>query len=94
MEGHAPLLATLDAAPLRIKADREEKVFAVSGGVLRVSESGVEILARVAVAAAEIDETTLDAQRAALSAREVSESERREAQAFLDVQERVHQRHE
>ena len=55
MADHAPFLAELDAGPLRIKADGEERAFALLTGVLRVTEQGVTILAREAIPAEEID---------------------------------------
>lgn len=55
MDNHAPLLAVLDAGPLRIKTDEGERAFALVTGLLRVSPEGVMILAHKAVPAEEID---------------------------------------
>jgi len=56
MNGHAPLLAVLVDAPLRIKAEGDEAVFACFGGTLRVgSKGGVEISVAEAVPVEEID---------------------------------------
>ncbi len=55
MEGHAPLLAILDNAPLRIKTEKGEHAFALLTGLLRVSKEGVMILAQEATPSEEID---------------------------------------
>jgi len=55
MEGHAPLLATLDNASLRIKTEKGEHAFALLTGLLRVSKEGVMILAQEATPSEEID---------------------------------------
>jgi len=55
MEGHAPLLAILDNAPLRIKTEKGEHAFALLTGLLRVSKEGVMILAQEAIPSEEID---------------------------------------
>lgn len=55
MDGHAPLLAVLEVAPVRIKTrNREEHTFAVLAGLLRVFEDKVTILAGEAIPAEEI----------------------------------------
>lgn len=55
MEGHAPLLAILDNAPLRIKTEKGGHAFALLTGLLRVSKEGVMILAQEAIPSEEID---------------------------------------
>jgi F-type H+-transporting ATPase subunit epsilon len=56
MDGHAPLFARLEAAPLRIKtADKKEHTFAVTAGILRVSENEVTILAQKVIPAEKIE---------------------------------------
>ena len=77
MEGHAPLIAALDDAPLRIKAKESEHTFAVLKGVLRVSEDGVAILAQDAVPKEEIDLESLTRRRDEIK-RELSGAENKE----------------
>ncbi len=85
MDGHAPLLAVLVPAPLRVKAEDREHEFAVAAGLLRVDEGGVVILAQDAVPREEID---LNFVRTKIA--ELSESEgAAEELAFLRVQERI-----
>jgi len=56
MDGHAPLLAGIGDAPLRIKAGEGETVLACFGGTLRVgTEGGVEVLVEDAIPVDEID---------------------------------------
>jgi F0F1-type ATP synthase epsilon subunit len=56
MNGHAPLLAALADAPLRIKTGEDETVLVCFGGTLRVGENGtVEITVQDAVRMEEID---------------------------------------
>jgi len=95
MANHAPFLAELDAGPLRIKTDTEVHSFAVLTGLLRVTEQGVEILAREAIPAAQIDLPAVQKQRQeieeALLSNPEMESLRREL-ACLQAQERVGER--
>lgn len=96
MADHAPLLAVLDAAPLRIKTAEGEYAFALLAGVLRVSEKGVTILAREAIPATEIDLAAVEKRRAeieeTLATSPDVESLRFEL-ACLRAQERVGERH-
>jgi len=56
MDGHAPLLAALGDAPLRIKAGNEETVLVCFGGTLRVDGDGaVDVLVEDAAPLEEID---------------------------------------
>jgi F-type H+-transporting ATPase subunit epsilon len=92
MTGHAPLLAALDTAPLRIKTDDGERVFAVGSGVLRVSADGVMILAQEAIAVEEIDLSAVKARRIEIE-QEIAEAEEKDLLqrelALLRVEERV-----
>ncbi len=85
MNGHAPLLAALAPAPLRVKAGGQEHKFAVSSGLLRVDKSGVVVLARDVVPAEEIDMAAIRSRIAELSDVEGAEEEL----AFLRVQEMI-----
>ncbi len=85
MEGHAPLLAVLIPAPLRVKTKDREHEFAVAAGLLRVDEDGVVILAQDAVPKEEIDMNFVRAKLAELSAATGAAGEL----AFLRVQERI-----
>ena len=61
MDHHAPLLAVLDAAPLRVKTPEREVIFAVRGGLLRVSDNTVTVLAEAIVRADAVDLLRVDA---------------------------------
>ena len=65
--GHAPLLTQLAPGPVRVlKADGEELVFYVSGGMLEVQPTIVTVLADTAVRAADVDEAAaLEARKSA-----------------------------
>jgi F-type H+-transporting ATPase subunit epsilon len=52
---HAPLLTTLKAGVMRVRAGGKEEVFAISGGVMEVRPDIVTVLADSAEAADEID---------------------------------------
>lgn len=67
VHGHAPLLTSLAAGPVRVRLQHgEEQVFYVSGGYLEVQPGTVTILADTAVRANDLDEASaLDAQREA-----------------------------
>ena len=96
MTGHAPLLAALDTAPLRIKTDNREHVFAVGSGVLRVSADGVMILVQEAIAVEEIDLPAVKARRAEIE-QELAEAEEKDLLqrelALLRVEEQVVKAH-
>jgi len=85
MDGHAPLLAVLVPAPLRVRAGDGEHEFAVAAGLLRVDEGGVVILAQDAVPKEEIDMDFVRTRIAELSGAEGAAVEL----AFLRVQERI-----
>ncbi|HBS60950.1 MAG TPA: F0F1 ATP synthase subunit epsilon [Firmicutes bacterium] len=55
LPGHAPLIAGLAIAPLRVKLEEGEEQFAVSGGFIEVQPDKITILAATAESAAEID---------------------------------------
>jgi F-type H+-transporting ATPase subunit epsilon len=65
---HAPLLAALDAGPLRIETPQGERVFVLRSGLLRVQADRVSILAEGAVRAEAIDLAAVRARREALQA--------------------------
>ena len=92
MTGHAPFLAALDTAPLRIKTDDGESVFAVSSGVLRVNADGVMILVQEAIAVEEIDLSSVKARRVEVE-QELAEAEEKgllqRELALLQIEERV-----
>ena len=96
MTGHAPLLAALDTAPLRIKTDDGERVFAVDSGVLRVSANGVMILAQGAIAVEEIDLAAVKARRAEIEEEIAEAGEKNLLQrelTLLQVEERMVKNH-
>jgi F-type H+-transporting ATPase subunit epsilon len=64
MDDHAPLLAMLTASPLRIKTSTGERVFALSGGLLRVERTAVSITAEQAIPAEKIDLAEVRERRA------------------------------
>ncbi|MCC6276694.1 MAG: F0F1 ATP synthase subunit epsilon [Oligoflexia bacterium] len=57
LEGHAPLMATLDTGVLKYKTSKDSQVntVAISWGYLEVSSNHVTVLAETAEAAAEIN---------------------------------------
>lgn len=64
MAGHAPLIAVLAAAPLRIQTATEEHIYAVRHGLLRVASGQVSILTEEALLPAEIDRDQVTQQHA------------------------------
>lgn len=92
MDRHAPLLAAIAASPLRIKDEEKEHVFAVSGGVLRVTDAGVTILAHEAISADAIDPAMIRTRREKVESAIASADEKAMLQLeldYLDVQERL-----
>ncbi len=97
MDKHAPLLAALNASPLTIKTEQQEHVFALSGGVIQVTEEGVTILARQAIPAAKIDMAAVSTRKQELENSQDTEKEdiddqasrKQEEIAFLNVQEKI-----
>ena len=67
MAGHAPLIAVLDAAPLRIKTTTEEHIYAVRHGLLRVHSDQVSILTEEALLPVEIDREQVMQQHAKIA---------------------------
>lgn len=65
--GHAPLLTLLKPGLVRVqKADADEEIFYVSGGILEVQPNSVSILSDTATRAEDIDEAQAnDAKEAA-----------------------------
>ncbi len=92
MDRHVPLLAALAASPLRIKDEENEHVFAVSGGILRVTDAGVTILAHEAISADAIDPAMIRTRREEVESAIASADEKGMLQLeldYLDVQERL-----
>lgn len=97
MSGHAPLLAALNTAPLRIVTDEGEHIFAVLAGALSVAEDGVTILAQEAIPVEEIDLAAVRDRRAKIEQEIATAGETeilRSELALLRVQERVVGRHD
>lgn len=96
MEGHAPLLAILANAPLRIKTEKGEHAFALLTGLLRVSKEGVMILAQEAIPSEEIDLFAVR-QRLTKIEQELPITQEKDELlrelAALRIQERVKERH-
>jgi len=96
MARHAPLLAVLDAGPLRVKTDREELLFVVRGGLLRVLEDRVTVLAEAAIPAPEVDLVSLEVRMAetesALALAPKKQDLLRE-RAYLRAQKRTKEKH-
>jgi F-type H+-transporting ATPase subunit epsilon len=61
---HAPLLTALAAGELRVKKDKGEESFAISGGFMEVLPDHVSVLARTAEHAGEIDLARAEEARA------------------------------
>jgi len=55
MDGHAPLLAVLEAGPIRIEAEDGQRVFAARHGTLRTTGDRVSVLVDFGVPLEEID---------------------------------------
>lgn len=96
MAHHAPLLAVLDASLLRVKTHQGEAAFAVRGGLLRVLENTVSVLADAAVPGAEVDLANVEAgiaeaERALPEAKEKEDILRQ--LAYLRAQRRAKERH-
>jgi len=96
MARHAPLLAVLDAGPLRVKTDREELLFAVRGGLLRVLEDRVMVLAEAAIPADEVDLASLEVRMAETEsalALTLKKQDLLRERAYLRAQKRTKERH-
>jgi F-type H+-transporting ATPase subunit epsilon len=96
MEGHAPLLAVLDVAPLRIKTDQGERVFALLEGFLRVDQKGVVIVAKQAIPEEAVDLAAVQKRHAEVEEelRQRPKDERLGLErAGLRVQEQIKERH-
>jgi len=90
MDGHAPLLAAVGDAPLRVKTGDGEVALACYGGALRVSNDGtVSVLVEDATPIEEIDLEGVRRRLAEIGDRPESEEERRR----LLVLERTKERH-
>ncbi len=55
MVDHAPLVSTVEAGEVRIRAGEEQRVYATSDGFFKVSENLVQVLVEEAVTPDEID---------------------------------------
>jgi F-type H+-transporting ATPase subunit epsilon len=77
MDDHAPLLASIQSGPLRVKTGEAERVYACFGGTLHVSpEAAVTVLVEDAVPLEEIDLSALgeEAEERRTVLRDVKES--------------------
>ena len=92
---HAPLLTHLKPGEVRVrKADGEEEVFYVSGGILEVQPHVITILSDTALRAKDIDEAAaMEAKQRAEQALKDKGSEFEYAQAERELAEAVAQLH-
>jgi F-type H+-transporting ATPase subunit epsilon len=88
---HAPLLAALDAGPLRIQTPEGQRVFVLRSGLLRVQADRVSVLAEGVVCAEAIDLAAVRARREALQAERSTgtEAEILSDLAYLRAQEKA-----
>jgi len=96
MAGHAPLIAALDTAPLRVKTTEGEKTFAILAGALQVSPSGVTILAQEALPAEAIDLSAVSKQREEIEHKLATSEDKdalRQELAWLAVREQLGKHH-
>ena len=64
MPGYAPLVAALDVGIIRVQTEEgERQTFAIAGGVVRVLENQVLVLARTAEMNADIDRDRAEASK-------------------------------
>ena len=64
LPGHAPLVSTLEIGVIRVQtAQGENRSFAIAGGVVRVLENQVLVLARTAEMDAQIDRDRAEASK-------------------------------
>lgn len=77
---HLPLTTVLKAGELLVRANGEEKPFAIGGGFAEIHDEGVTILADTAEGAAEIDEAKAEEARA--RAKELMEAKRDDAEEY------------
>ena len=80
LRNHAPLVVSLDIAPLRYRQSETETAVAVSGGFMEVRDNHITVVAPVAETAEEID------IRRAESARERAEARIAHPTPEIDVQ--------
>jgi F-type H+-transporting ATPase subunit epsilon len=91
LPGHEPMVAVLTISPLRLRHGDEEDLYAVGGGIIKIDNDGVIILANTAEASYEIDTVRAEeARRRSMEAVERSREMRaRLVQATSDEAERV-----
>jgi F-type H+-transporting ATPase subunit epsilon len=83
LPGHEPALLQLDVAPVRVKMDGEEHLFAVYGGFLELRDDRLVVLAESAEEPDQIDRSAAESLRA--DAQERLRSDPSDAHAQYDL---------
>lgn len=83
MPNHVPIITTIVPGPMIVRIGSEEKVFAVSRGIIEVNQTGVKVLSDIADRADELEEAEADAAR--LRAEELMQNKRNDAEQFAEA---------
>ncbi len=81
--GHVPLITVLGSGSMVIRLEGEEKLFAVSRGVVEVTGTHLKVLADIADRADTLEEATIEQARA--RAEELRDQRRGDSEAFADA---------
>ena len=91
MDGHAPLLAVIEAGPIRIEADDGPRVFAARHGTLRTTQDRVSVLVDSGLPVDEIDLSAIASRLAELEATETTANS--DEHAYLTVLKSIKERY-
>lgn len=81
--GHIPLITVLGSGTMVIRTDNDEKLFAVSRGVVEVTGTHMKVLADIADRADTLEEATIEQARK--KAEELRDQRRGDSEAFADA---------
>ncbi len=83
MGGHEPLISVLGSGTMVIRSQGEDKLFAVSKGVIEVTGPAIKILADIADRAEALEEAAIEAARK--RAEDLQSQRRDDAEGFADA---------
>lgn len=80
---HVPIITTIVPGPVIVRSGKDEKVFAVSRGVIEVDQTSVRVLSDIADRADQLEESAVEQARA--NAEKLMSEKRQDAEAFAEA---------
>jgi len=80
---HVPIITTIVPGPVIVRSGKDEKVFAVSRGVIEIDQTSVRVLSDIADRADDLEESAIE--KARINAEKLMTEKRQDATEFAEA---------